>query len=230
VLDRGRDARGRWKRNGRRCSVGRRGAVWRGRRHVDRRWLGDRRRLSDRRRLGDRRWLGDRRRWRHDELDCGGTSNFCIGFSFGDFCGTDCSNTTCGSGQRCANIVDSSTQAVLGRNCVPVTGSTCASGTGGGGGTTGGGGGTTGGGGGATGGGGGTMCTTDTWATFGQAFFANNCANCHHHTGEFTTRTSVLNSKSSITSRISSGNMPQGATLPAATRSRILTYLGCNVP
>jgi hypothetical protein len=167
------------------------------------------------------------------DAQCGGTNNYCLGFSFGDFCGTDCTASgTCATGQRCANIIDNSTMAVIGRNCVPVTGSTCAgSGSGGGGGTTGGGGGSTGGGGGATGGGGGTTCTTDTWANYGASFFANNCTNCHtgHHTGEFTTKSFVVTYKSSITSRISSGNMPP-AGLTSADKTRILKYLSCGVP
>jgi len=148
------------------------------------------------------------------DADCGGTNNFCLGFSFGDFCGTDCSATgTCATGQRCANIIDNTTMAVIGRNCVPVTGSTCSTGTTGGG----------------AGGGGGTTCTTDTWANYAQNFFATQCASCHSHTGQFATKSFVVTNKSIITSRISSGSMPPNG-LSSADRARILEYLSCGVP
>lgn len=155
------------------------------------------------------------------DASCGGTNNYCLGFSFGDFCGSDCSATgTCATGQRCANIIDNTTMAVIGRNCVPVTGATCTTASGGGSGTTGGG---------AGGGGGSTQCTTDTWANYGQAFFANQCASCHTHTGQFSTKSFVVTNKSIITSRISSGSMPPNG-LTATDKARILKYLSCGVP
>lgn len=164
--------------------------------------------------------------------DCGGGNNFCISFTFGDYCGTDCSNVTCGAGQRCANIVDSS-NTVLGKDCVPATGSTCAGATGGGAGSTGGGSGSMGGGAGSTGGGTGStdagVCTTDTWSSWAQNFFNTRCNSCHQHTGEFT-QAYVLSRKTSISSRINSGNMPQGSSLSAADKQRILKYLSCGVP
>ena len=146
------------------------------------------------------------------DTTCGGTNNFCLGFSFGDFCGSDCSTTgTCVTGQRCANIIDNTTMAVMGRNCVPVTGATCTG---------------TGGGGGATGGGGGTQCTTDTWANYGASFFASSCTRCHQ---QFATKSVVVSYKLSISSRISSGSMPPGG-LTSADKTRILHYLSCGVP
>ena len=86
----------------------------------------------------------------------------------------------------------------------------------------------TGSGGGANGGGGGsTQCTTDTWANYGQTFFANQCASCHQ--GQFATKSLVVTNTSIITSRISSGSMPPNG-LTATDRARILKYLSCGVP
>ncbi len=103
-------------------------------------------------------------------------------------------------------------RAVIGRNCVPVTGATCSTGSGGGGG--------------ATGGGGGTTCTTDTWASYGQAFFSNNCVSCH---SSLATKSTVVTNKSIISSRINSGSMPPRG-LSSTEKTRVLKYLSCGVP
>lgn len=99
---------------------------------------------------------------------------------------------------------------------------------GGGGGAVGGGGGATGGGGGATGGGGGATC--DTWSGYGANFFAANCANCHHHSGQFGSAASVQSELAYVTADIRYGYMPQGYPLSAAELNRILAYLGCGAP
>lgn len=83
--------------------------------------------------------------------------------------------------------------------------------------------------GGGAGGGGGSACTTDTFAGWPTTFFHANCAgSCHG--SEFYTRSTVQLKLSSIRSRISSGNMPQGYSLSSADQTRILTYLGCGAP
>lgn len=103
--------------------------------------------------------------------------------------------------------------------------------TGGGGGAVasgGGAGGGGGGGGGATGGGGGASC--DTWPAYGANFFATNCSNCHHHSGQFTTAVSVQYELSLIAAEIRAGVMPQGSLLSSSEQGRILAYLGCGAP
>ena len=76
-------------------------------------------------------------------------------------------------------------------------------------------------------------CTgnTDTWANYGQAFFATDCASCHthNHSNQFTTQALVRGDLSGIRARISTGNMPQGITVSAADKARILAYLDCGV-
>lgn len=149
--------------------------------------------------------------------DCGDPANFCLG----TFCGVDCSSDpTCGANQRCANIINSATREIVGRNCVPDVGQTCSgpdpsvadggvdAGTGGG--TD-----------------AGVACTPDTWASYGESFFASTCSGCHP---QYSTRPDVVSSRSNITSRINSGSMPQGSTLSSAEKTRILRYLNCGVP
>ena len=102
------------------------------------------------------------------------------------------------------------------KTCVPSSGSCSGFGGGGGTGGFGGGGGT----------GGSTTTCTDTWASYGQAFFANNCAKCHSWAGS---HSSVQSKLSSITGRIQSGSMPPGG-ISAADKQKILAYLGCGAP
>ncbi|MBX7100609.1 MAG: hypothetical protein K1X89_23050, partial [Myxococcaceae bacterium] len=162
-----------------------------------------------------------------DSTQCGGANNFCLGFSFGNYCGTDCSaGQTCGANARCVSITDGN-GTTIGKNCVPLSGQTC--GGSGGGGGAGGGGGSSGGGAGGSGGGAGG-CGVDTWANYAQSFFNTNCNSCHTHTGEFTSQSYVRSIKTSITSRINVGNMPQGRTLSTAERTRIISYMNCNAP
>jgi mono/diheme cytochrome c family protein len=71
---------------------------------------------------------------------------------------------------------------------------------------------------------------TDTWSTYGQAFFTTNCRSCHQHTSQFGTQAAVTASLSSIKSEISSGKMPEGTTLSATDKARILAYLSCGAP
>jgi hypothetical protein len=103
------------------------------------------------------------------------------------------------------------------------TGGITASGGGSGGGTTS-----------TTGGGGGTSGTssscTDTWSSYGQAFFASTCDSCHQHSSEFSTQAAVQGSRSRIESVISSGAMPQGTSLSSTEKTRILAYLACGAP
>ena len=141
---------------------------------------------------------------------CGDPNNFCLSFSFGNYCGTDCSQgQACPASSRCATITDNTGTAV-GQNCVPVSGATCSSaGTGGG-----------------SGGGGGSNATcTDTWSSFGQAFFSQNCSQCH---GQFSSQSGVQASEAAIASRISGGSMPPSG-LSASARSEVLSYLSCGV-
>lgn len=67
----------------------------------------------------------------------------------------------------------------------------------------------------------GVMCA-DTWANFGQAFFAQRCSGCHA-----LSHASVRAQQSEIYSRIESRDMPRGFTLPTATRTRVLEWLDC---
>lgn len=71
---------------------------------------------------------------------------------------------------------------------------------------------------------------TDTWANFGQAFFATTCESCHthNHSGQFSTQAQVLGDPS-IRTRIAVGNMPEGTTLTTAQKNRILDYIDCGV-
>ncbi len=155
------------------------------------------------------------------DADCGGGNNFCLAFSFGNYCGTDCSaGQTCPSGAYCAGIGDSS-GATIGQNCVPNSGTTCSGGS-----TGGGGGGTPDAG---TGGGGGS-CTSDTYSGWAGTFFSNHCnrGGCHG-SSEFTA-SDCRSRTSTIASYISSGSMPRGETLSSSDRSRILTWLNCGAP
>jgi len=74
----------------------------------------------------------------------------------------------------------------------------------------------------------GGACTTDTWANYAGSFFANTCDSCHQHTSEFSSLAAVTAKKSTVTSRISTGNMPTTSTLAASEKSRILAWLACS--
>lgn len=71
---------------------------------------------------------------------------------------------------------------------------------------------------------------TDTWANYGQAFFTTTCRTCHEHTNQFGTQAAVLASLNSIESEISSGKMPEGTTLSASDKARVLAWLSCGAP
>ncbi len=146
------------------------------------------------------------------------------------YCALDCtSSNSCPAGSTCTQDPNDPY-----KTCVPTSG-TC-TGAGGGGGTggfgggggVGGSGGTSGGGGfgGGSGGSGGGSTCTDTWATYGQAFFSSHCGQCHSWAGS---HASVQSKLSSITSRIQSGSMPPGG-ISAADKQKILAYLGCGAP
>lgn len=70
---------------------------------------------------------------------------------------------------------------------------------------------------------------SDTWSGYGSSFFSTSCAGgCHG--GQYANQSSVKAAQSRISSEISSGRMPQGGSLSASSKSRILTYLSCGVP
>lgn len=80
-----------------------------------------------------------------------------------------------------------------------------------------------------TGTGGGTATSTcaDTWASYGASFFSTNCRSCHTHTADFATQSSVQTQASRISAVINSGSMPEGSTLSATDKARVLAYLSC---
>lgn len=70
----------------------------------------------------------------------------------------------------------------------------------------------------------GTQCA-DTWANFGQGFFASRCNSCHAFT-----HTNIRGDLTRVSQQISSGRMPRGSSLTTAQRTRILAYLTCGAP
>ncbi len=68
-------------------------------------------------------------------------------------------------------------------------------------------------------------CGVDTWASFGEAFFASHCSQCHSFD-----RDAVQGSASSYASALSSGAMPRGGGLSSCDRARAVTYLQCGAP
>lgn len=74
---------------------------------------------------------------------------------------------------------------------------------------------------------GGASCGTDTWASYGQGFFASNCASCH---GFASSQGSVQANAGTIASKIQSGQMPPGGGLSSADVSRVVAYLDCGAP
>jgi hypothetical protein len=78
-----------------------------------------------------------------------------------------------------------------------------------------------------TSGGDGGTCA-DTWAGYGQAFFTSTCASCHtHNHSSLTSQATVQAEAATLESYISSGTMPQGASLTGAEKTRIANYLNC---
>ncbi len=145
------------------------------------------------------------------DADCGGGNNFCLAFSFGNYCGTDCSaGQQCPSGASCQQIGDGSGN-VVGSNCVP-NGTDCSGNPTGG--STGGGG-SGGGSGSGTGGSGSGSCTTDTWSSFGASFFQSECANCH---GSMGSQSGVQSQLGSIASSIQ-GDRCRPVGSPAARKA-----------
>ena len=70
-----------------------------------------------------------------------------------------------------------------------------------------------------------TKCA-DTWANYAQNFFKTNCLGCHPTFGD----PNVIKMDAMIQTRISSGSMPMGSTLPAADKARILGWIDCKEP
>jgi hypothetical protein len=138
----------------------------------------------------------------------------------GGYCGVSCTSTCSSATASCVTIYDASGN-VLGKNCVPTSGS-CGLGTGGG---SGGGGGPGTGGGSGTGGGG-SSCT-DTWSNYASAFFNSYCANCHGT--EFSTQADVSSNAAATKSSISTGSMPPGG-LSSSEQTRILNWFNCGMP
>jgi hypothetical protein len=76
-------------------------------------------------------------------------------------------------------------------------------------------------------------CTTDTWGNYADTFFQSNCTTgCHNHVfgSSSPNYNSVKSNAATISSRISSGNMPQGAKLSSSDKTRILKWLSCGEP
>jgi hypothetical protein len=71
---------------------------------------------------------------------------------------------------------------------------------------------------------------TDTYANYGQSFISTSCRSCHQHSSQFGTQAAVVSSLSSIEAQINSGRMPQGLSLSATERSRVLGWLSCGAP
>lgn len=72
----------------------------------------------------------------------------------------------------------------------------------------------------------GSVCTTQTWANYGETFFNNTCNGCHGFSSVGAVRAQI----GIITSEISSGDMPKNNTLSAADKTAALKYLNCGAP
>jgi mono/diheme cytochrome c family protein len=68
-------------------------------------------------------------------------------------------------------------------------------------------------------------CTTDTWKNYAQGFVLQNCAQCH---GNFAKKSVFV--KSAAQDMISTGTMPQRATLDPVVKARILKWFACKTP
>ena len=69
-------------------------------------------------------------------------------------------------------------------------------------------------------------CGTDTWANFGQDFFATHCSGCHAGFDQ----SAVQASASTYSAALSSGAMPRGGGLSGCDRARAVAYLNCGAP
>ncbi len=68
----------------------------------------------------------------------------------------------------------------------------------------------------------------DTWEGFGQPFLATTCISCHvHDHSSFSTEAGVRDQRARITSMVTANTMPQGQTLSAPEKARLLTFLSC---
>ncbi len=77
---------------------------------------------------------------------------------------------------------------------------------------------------------GGLTCA-DTWESYGQGFFTTNCTGCHvHDHANFVSRAVVVGELPLITDKLTTGLMPQGATLQADELHRVLGFLACGAP
>jgi hypothetical protein len=72
-----------------------------------------------------------------------------------------------------------------------------------------------------------STCTPDTWAGWSKGFFSAHCTGCHSWASSYS---SVKNKQSTCASYIQSGQMPQGETLSAADKTRVLKWLNCGSP
>jgi hypothetical protein len=133
------------------------------------------------------------------------SGSFCLG-GVNPRCGLDCAaSNTCPGGLTCTAITNG--KLLLGHSCVPDD-SFCGTHTVG------------------TG-----LSCTDTWANYGNAFVANTCIGaCHRHDLAWPTPVDVRLSADGIRFAVERGDMPQGQTLSAAERLRLLTWLACGAP
>lgn len=75
------------------------------------------------------------------------------------------------------------------------------------------------------------LSCTDTWSSYGHAFFATNCIGaCHRHDLAYERREDVAAQADAIRFAIETGDMPQGAQLALPERTRLLTWLACGAP
>jgi hypothetical protein len=121
-------------------------------------------------------------------------------------CALDCSaGAACPGGLACTGINNG--KVMLGRQCVP-SDAACGAHTVGEG-----------------------LSCLDSWANYGAGFFSTTCVGaCHRHDAAWTTPAAVRLSADSIRLSIENGGMPQGQTLSAAERTRVLTWLACGAP
>jgi len=77
-----------------------------------------------------------------------------------------------------------------------------------------------------------TDCSTmtDTYASYGATFLSSNCRTCHEHTSQFSTQALVQASLTSLEVQISTGQMPEGATLSSTEKAKVLAWLECGAP
>jgi hypothetical protein len=71
-----------------------------------------------------------------------------------------------------------------------------------------------------------TACGAVTWKNYAAGFFKGRCAACHAQA--FSTLAKVK--ASSARAQLTSGAMPRGAALSAATKKKILAWFSCGSP